>query len=262
MTNTRAASLPIPLPVQRGWENLPAVALLTAAGLALRLARLGFQPLWWDEGYTVWFATQPLREMIALTARDIHPPLYYGLLSAWIGLWGTHPLALRMFSVLAGMLAIPLLYLATRTLMGPRVGLWAAGLLALSPIHIYYSQELRMYGLVALLSLGATFYAARLLALGCDGDAASSADGVKYLACTLAALYTQYYAALLPIGFTVYALWRWRRAPRRIVGWLAWQGAAALGYLPWAWYAAPQLIPYVSQKVVVEADRPLSLFVY
>jgi hypothetical protein len=41
MTNTRAASLPIPLPVQRGWENLPAVALLTAAGLALRLARLG-----------------------------------------------------------------------------------------------------------------------------------------------------------------------------------------------------------------------------
>ncbi len=263
MNNTRAASLPIPIPVQRGWENLPAVALLTAAGLALRLARLGFQPLWWDEGYTVWFATQPPLEMIALTARDIHPPLYYGLLSVWIGLWGTHPLALRLFSALVGTLTIPLLYLATRTLMGSRVGLWAVGLLALSPIHVYYSQELRMYGLVALLSLGATFYASRLLGLVCDSDEATlPADGAKYLACMLAALYTQYYAALLPIGFTIYALWRWRRAPRRIAGWLAWQGAAALGYLPWVWYAAPQLIPYVSQKVVVEADRPLSLFVY
>ena len=48
MNDTRVASLPILIPVQRGWENLPAVVLLTAAGLALRLARLGFQPLWWD----------------------------------------------------------------------------------------------------------------------------------------------------------------------------------------------------------------------
>ena len=42
-----------------------------------------------------------------------------------------------------------------RRLAGPRVGLLAALLLALSPFHVYYSQEVRMYGLVTLLGLAA-----------------------------------------------------------------------------------------------------------
>ncbi len=36
----------------------------------------------------------------------------------------------------------------------------------------------------------------------------------------------------------------------------------ALLYLPWVLYAAPRLIPYVSQKIVADADRPLRLLVY
>ena len=50
--------------------------LVVLLGLALRVARLDFQPLWWDEGYSVWFATHPLGQMAALTAEDSHPPLY------------------------------------------------------------------------------------------------------------------------------------------------------------------------------------------
>jgi hypothetical protein len=66
----------------------------------------------------------------------------------------------------------------------------------------------------------------------------------------------------LPIGFTLYAFWRWRRHPRPLAAWLGLQAIAALIYLPWVLYAAPRLIPYISQKVVVEADRPLDLFTY
>ncbi len=50
--------------------------LLTGLALLLRAARLDFQPLWWDEGYSVWFATPSFGQMAALTAQDIHPPLY------------------------------------------------------------------------------------------------------------------------------------------------------------------------------------------
>jgi len=84
-----------------------ALGLLTLFGLALRVVRLEFQPLWWDEGYTVWFATHPLGQMAALTAQDIHPPLYYALLRGWTLLLGTGPVALRLFSVAVGTLTIP-----------------------------------------------------------------------------------------------------------------------------------------------------------
>ena len=248
---------------RRGWGNLPTVLLLMLIGLLLRAARLDFQPLWWDEGYSVWFATHPLAQMAALTARDIHPPLYYALLHLWIALWGPGPLALRSLSILFGMLTIPMAYLVGRELAGPRAGLWAAALIALNPIHVYYSQEVRMYGLVAGLSLGSMYYATRLLGLTRpDETPPARSTGIGYVLLTLAALYTQYYAALLPLGFTLYALWRWRRDPTALLRWLGLQLLVAIGYLPWALYAVPELIPYVSQKVAVEADRPLGLFTY
>ena len=40
--------------------------------------------------------------MAALTAQDIHPPLYYALLHGWIGLFGAGPVGLRLLSVLFG----------------------------------------------------------------------------------------------------------------------------------------------------------------
>lgn len=66
--------------------------------LALRLLRLGFQPLWWDEGWSVYFATTSLGSMVSLTAVDIHPPFYYALLHAWIGLVGAPRSPLRLLS--------------------------------------------------------------------------------------------------------------------------------------------------------------------
>ncbi len=76
------------------------VAVLSLLALLLRVARLDFQPLWWDEGYSVWFAHQPLAEMLRLTALDIHPPLYYALLGGWSQLFGLAPAALRLLSVI------------------------------------------------------------------------------------------------------------------------------------------------------------------
>ena len=134
-------------------KEIGVLTLLTLAACGLRLLRLDFQPLWWDEGYSVWFATHPLGQMLALTAQDIHPPLYYALLRGWTLLLGAGPVALRLLSAVIGTLAIPAVYLAGRRLFGSRrTALLAAALLAINPLHIYYSQEVRMYGLVALLS--------------------------------------------------------------------------------------------------------------
>ncbi len=245
------------------------LASLTLLALLLRAARLDFQPLWWDEGYSVWFAHQPLGDMLRLTALDIHPPLYYALLGGWSQLFGLGPVALRWLSVAAGVAAVPLIYLVGDWLSGRRVGLAAAFLLAINPFHIYYSQEVRMYALVALLSLLAIGTAGRWLGLGrrIRGDIRPAGWGwlAGYVAAITLALYSQYYAAFLLAGLAVaggVVLWRRQAGRERSLLWLAAQGGAVLFFLPWILYAAPKLVPYVSQKIVADSDQPLGLLQY
>lgn len=240
--------------------------LLTLLALGLRAARLDFQPLWWDEGYSVWFARHPLAEMARLTAQDIHPPLYYALLGSWIQLLGAGPVALRLFSVAVGTATVPVLYGVGRRLGGARVGLVAALLLAVNPLHVFYSQEVRMYALVALAAAVAVGAAAVWLGLAADGQGRGRLGWlVVYALAMAAALYTQYYAGFLLAGLTVaglWALWRERSGLPRIAAWLAAQAAIALLYLPWLRFATPKLVAYVSQKVVADADRPLGPLTY
>lgn len=250
--------------------------LLVLLGLALRVARLDFQPLWWDEGYSAWFATHAIPDMVRLTAEDIHPPLYYALLHLWTRIMGPGPVSLRLLSVVIGVATIPVIFIAARRILGGRrPALLAAFLLAINPLHVYYSQEVRMYGLVALLSAG-VLWAAWSLLEGKETRFSANASfrdgigmektwflrGLPYVLFTTLALYTQYYAIFLPLGLTLYALWRWRRDVRRLLRWMGLQGVVALLYLPWVLYAAPRLTLYVSQKVVQDADRPLGLLPY
>jgi len=82
---------------------------------------------------------------------DFHPPLYYLILKIWSYVFGTSEIALRMPSVIFGILTIYLVYLIGKELFNKKVGLIAGALLATSGLHVYYSQEARMYSLVALL---------------------------------------------------------------------------------------------------------------
>jgi len=133
------------------------IAILLCA-FALRLINLTVQPLWFDEGWSVWFATSGLPAMIAATARDIHPPLYYALLHGWIALAGHGELALRFLSVMIGVVGVALsAKLAAALFDDPRVSLLAGLLVAVSPLQIFYAQEIRMYGLVTLLGVASSW---------------------------------------------------------------------------------------------------------
>ena len=238
--------------------------LLFLAALAVRVWRLEWQPLWWDEGYSVYFATEAPARMVALTASDIHPPLYYALLHGWAQLFGQlAPLPARVFSVIAGALGVALIFWLG-TVFFParrRVATVAALLLLASPLHLYYSQEVRMYGLAAALGMAATgcfWPAARRL------DAGRPARGplVAYAACAALGLYTLYYLALLPAAHGLWALWHFRRRGRALPPLLAAWAAAGLLYLPWLIYALPRLAGYVAQKVQSDQDRPLNALEY
>ncbi len=147
---------------KRQW--LMVAVLLLAFGL--RVHNLEVQSFWNDEGNSARLSERSFQLIIEGTASDIHPPLYYLLLNQWRKLVGDSEFGLRSLSLFAGMLTVPLTFVLGRMVGGKRpylnhekaergdlLGFLAAGLLAISPSMIYYSQEARMYALLGLWSI-------------------------------------------------------------------------------------------------------------
>lgn len=243
--------------------GLPIVALALLAGAtALRMARLSWQPLWWDEGYSIYFATEPLGRMLWLTARDIHPPLYYALLHIWATFAGDGPEATRLFSVLIGVIAVGLCWWTARTLFpqSTTVAWLSALLLAVSPFHLYYSHEARMYGLALALGLASTVFCWKL-AHGSAPDR-RRLTWLGYVLASTAALYTLYYLAFLILAQTIWLLTTRAVRQRAWKSFLAAWGAICLLFLPWLLYTVPMLVEYVGQKVASDQDTALGFFDY
>ncbi len=229
-----------------------------AAGTVLRLVSLDVQPLWWDEGYSVYFSTEPLSRLIELTSFDIHPPLYYVLLKAWFAVVGISPVRARLLSVLLGLLALRAMWGLAHRLAPRPVAVLATALLAISPFHIYYSQEVRMYALLLLLTLGSVVAFLQAVTTG------TRRWKLMLFVLLVAVLLTQYYGAFVVLALGVAWWWLRRESPsalprlprsRQAARWLA---VVAALYLPWVVYAGPRLYTYVVGKVAVEADQPLT----
>ena len=92
------------------------------------------------------------------------PPLYYLLAWFWSRLFGTGEVGLRSLSALAGTASIPVIYMGAVALaMRRRVGLIAAGIVAVSPVLIWFSQDARAYSLAFLLTALSFLFFARAL---------------------------------------------------------------------------------------------------
>jgi uncharacterized membrane protein len=211
-----------------------AIALLTLAVFALYLRYLGRQSLWFDEGLSVSFAARPLPQLLrTLIYEDLHPPLYYLLLHFWMALAGNSEWAVRMPSLFAAVLLVPLSFAIMREIWGQgtqgstawhALALSAAALVGTSPFIAYYAQETRMYALAAVLVLATTWAFLR----------AARTESPKWwlsFSCLLAAaLYVQYFSVFVVPAFVLYALLLDRRSWRRTVVHTL---LAALLYIPW-----------------------------
>ncbi|MDQ6815887.1 MAG: glycosyltransferase family 39 protein [Actinomycetota bacterium] len=108
---------------------------------------------WIDEGLSVGIASHPLTHIPSLLQQDGSPPLYYMLLHVWMTLFGRGEVATHEFSLLSGLLTIPVSYWAGASLFSRRAGVVCAALAAGAPYLTTYAQETRMYALLALLSI-------------------------------------------------------------------------------------------------------------
>ena len=117
-------------------------------GFGLRCLFLQSRSIQYDDAFSILISERSLSEIVAGTAADTMPPLYYFLLHFWMminrELWW-----LRMLSVLLNLGSIFLLFNLTAALWDTPSSLWAALIAAISPLQIYHAQDLRMYALLA-----------------------------------------------------------------------------------------------------------------
>lgn len=209
-------------------ETFALVCVILIAA-ALRFYRLDAQDIWGDEAFSIFLSQQPLNVVIA-GASDTHPPFYPFLLFVWLQLAGTSAFATRALSALIGILAVPLIFvLAKRLSSRPRVRWFATILLAVSPLMIYYSQETRMYELVAVLALWSSYFAVRFFV---EARYASPLRA-GYFVLTLLALYTHYSAFFVLAAQNVFAFFYLRKNRAGLWRWLALQVLFVVTYIPW-----------------------------
>ncbi len=265
---TRIADPLTDLPLSRSArpQNLLTTGLLLLVlllAVALRFYRLDAQSLWNDEGTSVAMAQRDLATITRDAAYDIHPPLYYWLLSAWVRLFGPSEVAVRSLSALLGVALVALIYPLGYLLAGRWAGLASAFLAAINPFQVYYSQEARMYMLLAVLGTLA-FYAALMWAAS-GPDKAMLRWGIVYVLAGAAGLYTHYAFTMVLLAVNLVLLTfigqQWQDPTRTGKARPAWawlgywallQGGIALLFVPWLPTAVRQVTTWPQVEPAVD----------
>ena len=164
------------------------IVLILLLAFALRAWGIQTQSLTTDELYELRLVGQDISAIVG--DRDGFPPLYQILLCGWMNVFRAD-LAARWLSVIVGLATIVVIWRLGCNVGGAKVGAWAALLLAVSPFHIYYSQEARVYCLYFLLAAAALWLFFRAL------ETDRPIFWVLFAAVSLVGIYTHYYFAVL-----------------------------------------------------------------
>ncbi|QAX86696.1 hypothetical protein C2E19_23865 [Pseudomonas sp. DTU12.3] len=230
-----------------------ALAAVLLIALFVRFYAIAVPAIWYDEAYSLVLAREAPARIWALTALDVHPPLYYLLLHYWMLLWGDSPFAVRALSALADVGTL-LLSIKLMSLISTRRATWiAAVLLAFLPISVRYSQEARMYTLVGFWLMAAT------VVLVCWVRAPEQKRfSLIYVLLMVAAFYTHYFAGLCVLVHWLF-WWQSRSSNTAVaIPWGQWTVAnlaIVFWYLPWI----PPLIEQLSITNNLQWIQPVTL---
>lgn len=217
----------------------PIFLIIVLAGL-LRIFNLGKEDLWYDEISSIHQATANLS---ALFSKFHLSPLYYLFLKYWIRLFGVSEFFLRLPSVIFAVASVYLTYRIGKRLCDEWVGLISGFFLAISPFHLFYSQEARHYSLFLCLTLLSILSFLKLL----ENKYNPAKTYILYAISTILLLYTHIFGLfILIIQNIVFLLKR----PEEKGKWLISQLLIIIVFLLWL---VPFIVFLFSEKEYVNA---------
>ncbi len=188
--------------------------LILLLAFVLRLVNLN-QSFWLDEAAQVIESARPASAQFSIIS-DFHPPLFHAVLHFWMAA-GNSEVWIRLLPVLFGVATVYLIYKLGCCLGKEREGQLAALFLAISPYHLWYSQEARPYMLFVFFSLFSTLMLLRK-------------KWLMYLLMTTLLMYSLYFAPFVIVGQFCYLVFFEKKSLRQFLKCLL---TVILLFLPW-----------------------------
>lgn len=206
------------------WVMLCVILIL---GATVRMYGLTRQSLWLDEANGVRIAEKSFQEIVSELKDDVSPPLHYFIMHVWMKIFGSGELSTRVFVCIFGVLLIPAIYYVGSSLFGRRMGMISAFIAAVGQFHVRYSQEVRMYSMLALLGLLSIYLLYRAITTN------SKTYWIGYTLFTALTIYTHNYGIFIAVSGAVFFAIHAMTQGTRLRSFLIAQGIIAILYLPW-----------------------------
>lgn len=221
------------------WKKIIGIVLLMGAGLILAGLFWGVtkEDIWFDEVFSVCFARHSYSDIVSLTAKDVHPPLYYFYLRfLYTALSAVIP-QIGEIAVYKAASLLPILGIGVYTIcyIRNKTGLLCSGIFMLflmsMPQLSSYMLEIRMYSLALFFVTAAFLHAYGII---------TSRKKIHWIFFGLYGIltaYTQYYACVAIIGLylalLVYLITDRKREGKTLYWWFGCIATSVLSYLPW-----------------------------
>ena len=216
-------------------KRLTILCGIVLLGSFLLLFQLDAKSLWTDELYSVLLSRWEISEIINWAKEgEVHPPFHFIFLGAWQAIFGESDLALRLSSVLMGLLTLAIVYRIGKRLFGCKVALVATYFLAISPLFIMYVRMARYFALSFLLGMASCWLFLTLLRLRENaGQRVKAIVWLAYILVSILLLYTDYPTSVVILCQNIFMLLYWKKHKSMIWKWAGGQLVLLLLYLPW-----------------------------
>ncbi len=118
--------------------------LILVVAFVLRFYKLGEWSFWIDEVFSIRF------EDDGFSFNRWRQSFAVNLIQLITTTWGDNEWNARLVPALIGVISIPAIYFPLKRALGPAIALLASTFLAISPWHLYWSQNARFYSLLLL----------------------------------------------------------------------------------------------------------------
>lgn len=188
---------------------------------------------------------------------SIHPPLYYIKARFWEQLFGSSVAVKRRLPALISLFAFPCLYWLCLELFNSSLTAWiAVALVAVSPIHLLYAQEVREYSLwtvSVLLASASLLYALRVQ---------TKRSWIIYALTLALSLYSHLFSGMVAIAQGIYVLIRERfQWSQRLKSYILAATSGLLLFSPWLFiFLNNKRQAYEQWEWTTESLSPLSFY--
>ncbi len=233
----------------------PVFLVIILCGLLLRLHNLGKYSFWYDEAASLLWGPEYLWEGLknflskgtTLSISNILFPCF--LLHFWKYL-GKSEFVLRLLPMAFGIFSIIGIYMVAKLLFNKRIAHISTFILSISPLHVYYSQELKYNTLIIFLSLLSIYFYIKSV---------KENRPITWLALIvfiILAVYTHIVALFLLIALNVHYFSFFNKYRKLISKWLVTQVTILFFLIPWIILIFKQLLEPDSFSAVAFISRP------